>query len=76
MYSMFYAGYNNPHILWEEFESRFTVAFPVVGKHEGSKFHPNESKWLILNNKNKADFLEISRNYIALDMKNTPITVT
>ena len=74
--NLFYAGEKKPHMWWEEFEMRLTVAFATIDKHEGRQVHSDESKLRMLNKKIKCDFLEIVRTGIELDMTRLPMTMT
>ena len=52
------------------------VAFSIIDKHEGRQVYSNVSKLRMLIKKIKADFLEIVRNGIKLDMTRIPMTMT
>ncbi len=73
---MFYAGEKKPHMWWEEFETRLTVAFAKLDKYEGRQVHSDEAKLRLLNRKVQADFLQMVRNGIELEMTKTPMIMT
>lgn len=56
-----------------EFESCFTVAFAVLDKHESRQVHSDEAKLRLRNKKIQADFFQIVRNSIELDMTIVPM---
>ena len=74
--NMFYSGEKKPHMWWEEFETRLTVAFATLDKEEGRAVHSDVSKLRLLNRKVKADFLETVRTSIELELARTPMTMT
>jgi hypothetical protein len=74
--NMFYAGEKKPHMWWEEFETRLTVAFATVDKAEGRVVHSDISKLRMLNKKIKADFLEPVKTSIEIELARIPVTMT
>ena len=73
---MFYEGEKKPHMWWEEFETRLTVAFAQLDKYERKQVHSDEAKLKLLNKKVQADFLQIVRNGIELEMTKMPMIMT
>ena len=74
--NLFYAGEKKPHMWWEEFETRLTVAFSTIDRTEGRQVHSDIAKLRMLQRKIKADFLEGARTNIELELAKTPMTMT
>ena len=56
--NLFYSGEKKPHMWWEEFETRLTMAFAIIDKDQGRQVYTDIVKLRMLNKKVKADFLE------------------
>ena len=74
--NMFYSGEKKPHMWWEEFETRLSLAFATLDKEAGRIVHSDVSKLRLLNRKVKADFLEPVRTSIELELARVPMTMT
>ena len=73
---MFYMGEKKPHMWWEEFETRLSTGFAVIDKKEGYQVYSNGAKLRMLNRKVKADFLQMAKTAIELEMNKVPMTIT
>ena len=72
---MFYAGENNPHMLWDEFEIRLTNAFEIVDKDAGRQVHTDKLKLRLLNKNIRADLLTTTKTTIDIQTIITPMTI-
>ena len=73
---LFYTGERQPHMWWDEFESRLTNAFAVIDKDAGRIVHTGEAKLRLLNNKIRADFMITMKTHIEMEMIKVPCTMT
>ena len=53
---IFYSGENKPHMWWNYFEKKLTIAFENIDKDEGDQVYSNRMKTRILNDKAKGKF--------------------
>ena len=74
--NLFYSGEKKPHMWWEEFETRLTVAFATIDKDQGRQVYTDIAKLRMLNKKIKADFLEQVKVSIEIELAKVPITMT
>lgn len=76
MDKLFYSGEKKPHMWWEEFEQRLTMAFAVIDKREKREVYSNGMKLRILVKKISADFLSSVKASINVELTKTPMTMT
>lgn len=74
--TLYYSGEKKPHMWWEEFERRLTRAFTIYDKREGRQVYSNEMKLRCLVGKIDADFLQLTKSTIDLELTRVPITMT
>ena len=74
--TLYYSGEKKPHMWWEEFETRLTKAFLAYDKKEGRVVYSNEMKLRCLLGKIDADFLQIHKSSVSLEMAKVPLTMT
>lgn len=71
-----YTGEKKPHMWWEEFEKKLTMAFTVHDRRENREVYSNEMKLHLLCKKVTADFLQNTRQIINVKLTRIPITMT
>ena len=74
--SLYYSGEKKPHMWWNEFETRLTKAFLAYDKKEQRVVYSNEMKLRTLLGKIDADFLQITKSTLNLELNRIPITMT
>ena len=74
--NLFYSGEKKPHMWWEEFETKLTVAFATIDKDQGRQVYSDIAKLRMLNKKVKADFLEQVKTTIEIELAKVPIAMT
>ena len=73
--TLFYSEEKRPHMWWDEFETRITVAFATIDREEGRMVYSDIAKLRLLNRKVKADFLEAARTSIELELAKVPVPI-
>ena len=71
-----YTGEKKPHMWWEEFEKKLTMAFTVHDRRENRQVYSNEMKLRLLCKKVTADFLQNTRQIINVEITKIPIAMT
>ena len=71
-----YTGEKKPHMWWEEFEKKLTMAFTVHDRRENREVYSNEMKLRLLCKKVTADFLQNTRQIINVELTRIPVTMT
>ena len=74
--SLTYTGEKKPHMWWEEFEKKLTMAFTVHDRRENREVYSNEMKLRLLCKKVTADFLQNTRQIINVELTRIPVTMT
>ena len=74
--SLHYSGEKKPHMWWDEFEKQLTFAFTTYDRFEGRQVHSKEIKLRSLCRKVNADFLQVSKSTIEIELTRIPLMMT
>ena len=74
--SLYYNGEKRPHMWWERFELLLNETFTIYNKREGRVVHSEDMKLRILCRKVTADFLQVAKSAIQLQLAQVPLTIT
>lgn len=74
--TLFYSGERRPHMWWGHFELLLNEIFTIYNKREGRIVHSEEMKLRILCRKVTADFLQVAKSAIQLQLAKVPITIS
>jgi uncharacterized membrane protein YgcG len=74
--NLYYNGEKRPHMWWERFELLLNETFTIYNKREGRIVHSEDMKLRILCRKVTADFLQVAKSAIQLQLAQVPLNIT
>ena len=75
-HTLFYSGEKKPHMWRDEFEKQLNNAFLAYDKKEDRTVFSNNMKLRILTEKINAEFLQVTKGMINIELIRTPVTIT
>ena len=74
--NLYYMGEKKPHMWWDEFEKQLTFAFTTYDKKEQRNVYSEEMRLRTLCEKVNADFLQMTKSTVMLELSRVPINMT